>query len=910
MFQPIKVVDIELNDPPEAIEGLDGYGLLKGIVRLDGTPLGYVEVPVTNGRCTTTAIRSAIIEQLTWPIIRTKLERMLDAPPPPRGWQVPDIFQATPPITRDHDPLVTVAVCTRDRSEDLYLCLQALSQLDYDNMEILVVDNSPSDGATAQLVKTRFPHVRYVCEPRPGLDWARNRAIIAAKGEIIAYTDDDVIVDAGWLRALADIFAENPEVMAVTGLVVPYELETEAQRLFEEYGGFGRGFDRKWYNINKAAIHKENFYLGAGEFGTGANMAFRRSVFGKIGYFDTALDVGTVTNGGGDLEMFFRVIKEGYTLVYDPSVMVRHRHRRHVAQLRTQLANNGIGFYAYLVRSAKAYPSERQSIFRLGLWWLRWWNVRRFINSYFHPSSIPRDLIWAELKGSIIGLTRYQSAKKNARKIVEQFGPVPEAVMVTENQTASDAAKRARNATAIRTLELSQPITAMTDLAHYSHTRIYATWYGYPIGSVFIPNHHQSLSIARIRQYVANTLGMELLKLGRDVHQDTLWAETVAALTARYLPDEEQVISDQKTVLPDNVSVSVIVATYDRPDNLRKCLKYLVNQQTSRQVEIIVVDNNPESGLTAPVVAEYSDMIVIEETRKGLSYARNAGIAASSGDIVIATDDDVTMPHDWLEKLVGPFVQSNVMIVTGNVLPGELETHAQHLFEDYGGLGRGFNRFEVNGDWFNSYKRKAVPTWHIGATANAAFRATIFADPHIGLLDEALGVGTPTGCSEDTLLFYQVLRAGHTAVYEPGAYVWHAHRRTMDALKRQIYGYSKGHVAYHLTTLFTYHDFRALFRLTIELPSWYYKQLKHYLRRRLRRKNIDYPLSLTLIAITGNLAGPWSLWQSRRRVKQLGFSKPYRPRGHLLQTTPEQDALDSSRNGQVSLSIHQQIEAK
>ena len=66
---------------------------------------------------------------------------------------------------------------------------------------------------------------------------ARNRAILEAKGEIIAYTDDDVVADPGWIKALATVFAEDPDVMAVTGLVVPFELETEAQVLFERDGG-------------------------------------------------------------------------------------------------------------------------------------------------------------------------------------------------------------------------------------------------------------------------------------------------------------------------------------------------------------------------------------------------------------------------------------------------------------------------------------------------------------------------------------------------------------------------------------------------------------------------------------------------------------------------------------------------
>jgi len=207
--------------------------------------------------------------------------------------------------------------------------------------------------------------------------------------------------------------------------------------------------------------------------------------------------------------------------------------------------------------------------------------------------------------------------------------------------------------------------------------------------------------------------------------------------------------------------------------------------------------------------------------------------------------------------------------VTGNVLPFELETPAQHLFEVYGGLGRGFAPRVFDRAWFQLFKT-AVPTWDIGATANAAFRATIFGDPEIGLLDEALGAGTPTGCSEDTDLFYKVLKAGHTIVYEPSAYVWHKHRRDMRALRRQLYNYSKGHVAYHLTTLRRDGDLRALVRLGIRLPQSYVMRIKGRLRGW-----SSYPIRLMVYEFAGSLAGPWCLWRSRRRVRRLGRSAPY-----------------------------------
>ncbi|MGH2626553.1 MAG: glycosyltransferase, partial [Anaerolineales bacterium] len=258
--------------------------------------------------------------------------------------------------------------------------------------------------------------VRVISTENRGLSSARNTCLAAASGEIIAYTDDDVIVDPGWIGALARVFAADPDVMAVTGLVMPAALDTPAQVLFEKYGGFGRGYVRWWYAAEDPGPLGMRFG-GAGRFGTGANMAYRRTVFDRIGPFDPALDVGTVTNGGGDLEMFFRVLKTGYTLVYEPAAIVFHRHRETYAELRRQLADNGTGFFSYLVRAWLHTPDERLSLLRLGVWWLWWWNLRRLLRSYLGLEEFPRDLILAELKGSLIGLGRYPRARRIAAGI-------------------------------------------------------------------------------------------------------------------------------------------------------------------------------------------------------------------------------------------------------------------------------------------------------------------------------------------------------------------------------------------------------------------------------------------------------------------------------------------------------------
>jgi glycosyltransferase involved in cell wall biosynthesis len=250
--------------------------------------------------------------------------------------------------------------------------------------------------------------MRYVCEPRPGLDTARNRAIAEARGDVVAYTDDDVSVDRGWVRAIARAFEEEPHAMCVTGLVVPDELDTHAQVLFEKYGGFGRGYRRCVFRAEDARGSAVRRYGGTGRFGTGANMAFRARVFAEHGGFDPYLDVGTPANGGGDLEMFFRVLKHGHALVYEPAALVRHRHRRTYAELRAQIANNGVGFFAYLARTARAYPGERAEVVRLGAWWLWWWNLRRLAVAAIGRGAVPLDLVVAELRGSISGLSRYR----------------------------------------------------------------------------------------------------------------------------------------------------------------------------------------------------------------------------------------------------------------------------------------------------------------------------------------------------------------------------------------------------------------------------------------------------------------------------------------------------------------------
>ncbi len=407
-WRPTRVTDVELAGALAGlerladIEHLDGYRELRGLVRLHGTPLGFVRVPVVSGRCSSASLGRAILEQHAEGIVRRLVGLSLTTRPPRGGWDPPLLLELRPPAAAP-GPSMTVAVCTRGRAGELARCLGALRRSSAPGLDLLVVDNAPETDAVRALVEARFPEARYTCEPRPGLDWARNRAVLEASGEILAFTDDDAVPDPGWARAVARAFADQADVMAVTGPVVPEELETEAQQIFEDYGGFGRGFERRWCRADGGQRGRAVGHHRPAQFGTGANMAFRREVFSHIGPFDPRLDVGTATGGGGDLEMFFRLMQEGHTLAYEPEAIVRHRHRRDPASLERQIAAWGTGFFGYLARSWTAYPGERPAFAATSARWLGRWVVRRAIPSLVSPARRPWRLAVAELGGAARG---------------------------------------------------------------------------------------------------------------------------------------------------------------------------------------------------------------------------------------------------------------------------------------------------------------------------------------------------------------------------------------------------------------------------------------------------------------------------------------------------------------------------
>ena len=316
-------------------------------------------------------------------------------------------------------PSITVAICTKDRPDWLARLIGSLLPLQSQTpFELLVVDNAPSDERTAQLCAANAG-VTYVREPVPGLNFARNRAIAEAGGEVVAFLDDDVVVDRGWLDGLRCAWAEHSDAGAITGLVMPLRLDTGAQVLFERRGGFRRGFRPLRYGVTefRDALHP----CGAGKFGAGANMSVRRSLVEELGGFDEALDTGKPLPGGGDLDIFYRVLRAGTVLAYEPRMTVFHDHREEMQVLARQYYTWGLGFSAFVSKTKLADTAASARMNEL----MRWWFLdqgRRFVYSAMGKGDTPPAMILGELRGGVIGLFgEYRRSQLRSRELKAKY---------------------------------------------------------------------------------------------------------------------------------------------------------------------------------------------------------------------------------------------------------------------------------------------------------------------------------------------------------------------------------------------------------------------------------------------------------------------------------------------------------
>ncbi|HEV7951655.1 MAG TPA: glycosyltransferase [Glaciihabitans sp.] len=425
--RPNRVLSIDLDDPLPRLVADEKYGTATVVAWRRGKPRGIIDIDLHQPE--------------------TTIHRRLRSFASHAATESVDNEQECP---EHHLPMISVVVSTIvAREADLALLLEAFDRLDYPRVEFIFVDNRrkiPANDPLPALVAGR-PQTRVVREERPGISAGRNAGIQAARGEIIAFTDDDVRVDVNWLRAIGSRFVAEPHLQAVTGLVLPAELETPAQIWYERYyGGFSgertfapltltpvvsrfRGLrgsrvsarDSSGTELRQFAVY------GIGAYGAGANMAFRKNALLRHGGFDIALGTGTPAKGGEDLATLIDIVWGGGSIGYEPSAVVHHRHRREYPELLGQLQNNGLGFTAML---ASLVSADRRHILSIGwqlpraAWaWLRQGLVRitgRAVVSVESPDagplpSYPKSLVLHELRRYPAGPLAYWRSRRFAR---------------------------------------------------------------------------------------------------------------------------------------------------------------------------------------------------------------------------------------------------------------------------------------------------------------------------------------------------------------------------------------------------------------------------------------------------------------------------------------------------------------
>lgn len=215
-------------------------------------------------------------------------------------------------------PKISVIVCSYNGADRLDECLAGISRIDYPDYETIVVDNGSRDKTS--MIAASHPGVRVVRTPPTGLSHARNVGMAAAKGDIVAYIDDDASPDPHWLTYLADAF-ENGEFAGIGG-----------PNISPPNGGFVSQCVRRSPGnpVHVLLSDREAEHIA------GCNMAFRKEALVAIGGFDTRYRVA-----GDDVDICWRLREGGHKLGFSHAAMVWHHPRSSVRDFWRQQTGYG-----------------------------------------------------------------------------------------------------------------------------------------------------------------------------------------------------------------------------------------------------------------------------------------------------------------------------------------------------------------------------------------------------------------------------------------------------------------------------------------------------------------------------------------------------------------------------------------
>jgi GT2 family glycosyltransferase/peptidoglycan/xylan/chitin deacetylase (PgdA/CDA1 family) len=773
---------------------------------------------------------------VAWTVVPTPASGVVSTAELPPEFRVARVTPPAIPVAAASSMSVVVTTCAD--SSTTANCVRALLASDAPPAEVIVVDNRPNGSPVRANLDELFcaapVPVRYVPESRPGLAVARNAGLAVARSEFVAFTDDDVTVDPYWLTALRTSFALHPEFSCVTGLILPLELETEAQLDFERFASLSKGLISRRYSLSKPPPDMPLFPYAAGHFGSGANAAFRRSAMVAIGGFDPLLGTGTRTHGGEDLDIFIRLLASGQDVAYDPAAVVWHRHPTNDDGMSQRTLSYGIGFGAVTGKLLMS-SDHRGRILRLAPQALSYWfrgSSRKNVGR--GTGADARRTLGRETLGVAIGPVMYFASWLLSRPQRSRSSGVADRKTVPASTTPAPFTPLWSGQ-----LELQAP-SLPTLLAQGGQTfaaaRLLVLAAGTPLGFIQIDSPAGAPDLAAAVELARSTFGERV----------------------------EQAFTDQAWSQASGPFVSVVLCTHDRAAGARRTLESL-RALAYENFEVIVVDNAPSDDSTKVAVKELeatdSRIRYVCEPLKGLSRARNRGLAEATGEVIAFTDDDVIVDPLWLRGLLRGFERRNdVACVTGLVATCSLAHPAEQYFDR-----RVWWASNCDHKLYTSERGPGDSILHpyaagaFGTGANFACRVAILRT--LGGFDQCLGAGSPTQGGEDLDIFVRLLRAGHALSYEPSALVWHEHRVDDESLRKQMYGYGLGLTAYLTKYAASRRSRAAVARRTLS-------GVGHavMLIRRSRGAGAESSLHSGLVSaeIRGMLNGPLAYWRARR----------------------------------------------
>lgn len=388
---PALVLDLELAigaDVEAEILDVRHYNTVWCLSRIDGIPqeISFWDV-ATDSTLSAQALRDGLFTEKA-----------------SREYTIPDhlaVGSATPDLT--------VVICTRNRPAGLGATLTSLHNQDDSNFRVIVVDNGSISPESAVVVeRLGLPHCEYIFEPRSGLSRARNRGLRAVGTELVAWLDDDEIADANWVRRVKQGFAHEAHPAAVCGLMLPAELEFDAQVRFEQYGGFNKGRGMAPEVLRKGAPSVVSPLYPLPPFGAGGNMAFQTEALLSLGGFDPYLGAGTRTHGCDETRALSLLLLARGTILHWPPAITWHTHRRDMAALRKQFYGYSAGTSAFYVSTILSRPMAAFDVLRLGPHAFR--DFRKSsenLRSGHLPDDFPPELLKAARRGLLEGAFMY-----------------------------------------------------------------------------------------------------------------------------------------------------------------------------------------------------------------------------------------------------------------------------------------------------------------------------------------------------------------------------------------------------------------------------------------------------------------------------------------------------------------------